>query len=79
MAVLKSYSINLINRIKIFNNLLLKCLVLILKCIYMKSPLTTSLRKQTPIHQKAIPYMTTKNKFYKYENHYYFIDVFDVC
>jgi len=26
----------------------------------MKSPLTTSLRKQTPINKKAIPYMTAK-------------------
>jgi len=34
----------------------------------MKSPLTTSLRKQTPINKKAIPYMTANksnfnNKF----------------
>jgi hypothetical protein len=28
----------------------------------MKSPLTTSLRKQTPINKKAIPYMTAKNQ-----------------
>jgi hypothetical protein len=28
----------------------------------MKSPLTKSLRKQTPISKKAIPYMTAENK-----------------
>ena len=35
----------------------------------MKSPLTTSLRKQTLINKKAIPYMTSNNKFYIYEKY----------
>ena len=30
------------------------------KYLHMKSPLTTSLRKQTPTFKKAIPYVTAK-------------------
>jgi hypothetical protein len=32
----------------------------------MKSPLTTSLRKQTPINKKAIPYMTINKSNFTY-------------
>ena len=32
----------------------------------MKSPLTTSLRKQTPINKKAIPYMTVNKSNFTY-------------
>jgi hypothetical protein len=33
----------------------------------MKSPFTRSLRKQTPMNKKAIPYVTAENKIYTYE------------
>jgi len=32
----------------------------------MKSPLTTSLRMQTPINKKAIPYMTANKSNFTY-------------
>ena len=41
-----------------------------IKQIIMKSPLTVSLRKQTPISKKAIPYMTSNKSNITYMNNF---------